>query len=203
MTKHALVAGVLIAIAPGLTNMTWSQLPFPPPEAETETEAETFSKYVDKDGTIRLPENFRQEWMHIGSWSVAKKQGEDVHEFHDVFTPKEIVEEFNRTGQWPDGAPMVKELRHASSAKLNTGWAAAPGDVKLWFVMIKDQKRRFKGHKDWGKGWGWAQFNADDPKKNVSKNYRISCLGCHIPRKNMDWVYLEGYPLLTGPEKKE
>lgn len=188
VTKH--VAENATAAVPAATGsgVTWT-----PPNAER------FSDYVDAEGTIRLPENFRRDWVNIGNWAVAKKQGEDVSEFHDVYTPKEVVELYNATGKWPDGAPMVKELRHAHPEKLTTGWTAHEGDIKLWFVMIKNAEGRFKGHKDWGVGWGWAQFNVDDPAKNVSKNYRISCVGCHTPRKDTDWIYMEGLILLKQP----
>ncbi len=162
--------------------------------------AEKFSEYVDENGDISLPKDFRRNWVNVGNWAAAKKQGEDIHEFHDVYVPREVVDLFNKTGEWPDGAPMVKELREATPQKLTTGWTSHEGAIKLWFVMIKDREGRFKGHKDWGLGWGWAQFNADDPAKNVSKNYRISCVGCHTPRKSTDWIYMEGLPLLKKPE---
>ena len=35
-------------------------------------------------------------------------------------------------------------------------------------------------------------------EKNVSKGYKASCRGCHIPAKIDDWIYTEGYPALTA-----
>ena len=68
--------------------------------------------------------------------------------------------------------------------------------MAAWFVMVKDQKGRFKGNPNWGEGWGWALFKPADPEKNVSTNYRKDSIGCHIPAKKTDWVYLQGYPTL-------
>ena len=67
-------------------------------------------------------------------------------------------------------------------------------DVIQW---VKDTEGRFSSNPLWGDGWGWALFNADQPDKTVTKNYKTECLGCHIPARNDDWIYLSGYPLLT------
>ena len=32
--------------------------------------------------------------------------------------------------------------------------------------------------------------------KLKTKDYRAECLGCHIPAKNTDWIYVEGYEVL-------
>ena len=41
--------------------------------------------------------------------------------------------------------------------------------------MIKDAKGRFPGNDLWGDGWGWALFEAKDPKKNVATDYTTDC----------------------------
>jgi hypothetical protein len=38
--------------------------------------AVALGKYVDKDGTIHLPEDYRLKWIHLGSWYVEGKNGE-------------------------------------------------------------------------------------------------------------------------------
>ncbi len=38
----------------------------------------------------------------------------------------------------------------------------------------------------------------DSPTKNISKGYKASCRGCHIPAKVDDWIYVEGYPALAA-----
>ena len=43
---------------------------------------------------------------------------------------------------------------------------------------------------------GWAWFGSDDPGKLVTKNYYTECVGCHLPAKDDDWLYLQGYPVL-------
>lgn len=160
-----------------------------------------FSPYVDQDGNISLPQGYKQKWAHLGSWAVARKSGSDVFETHDVYTPAETITTYNKTGEFPDGAVLVKEVRKAKTDRLTTGHAAWSADIKIWFVMIKDQKGRFEDNDHWGEGWGWALFEAKDPTKNVSVDHETSCLDCHTPVEDSDWVYVYGYPDLKPPKK--
>lgn len=158
--------------------------------------SDTFSTYVDEDGKIRLPDGYKQAWTHLGSWAVAMKPGESVHEMHNVYTQPESIAAFNKTGEFPDGAVLVKEVRKTEADRLTTGHSAWSTDMKIWFVMIKDREERFSDSEHWGDGWGWALFEAKDPTKNVSAGYDTSCLACHVPAEDNDWVYVHGYPEL-------
>ncbi len=166
-----------------------------------ETSAESFSPFVDKDGNISRPTSYKHDWAHLGSWAVAKKKGSEVFEMHDVYTPRETIAAFNKTGEFPDGAVLVKEVHQSKNARLTTGHSAWSSDIKVWFVMIKDQKGRFKDNDHWGEGWGWALFEAKDPTKNVSVDYETSCISCHTPVEKNDWVYVYGYSDLKKPKK--
>ena len=64
--------------------------------------------------------------------------------------------------------------------------------------MVKDGTGRFAGNKLWGDGWGWAYFDATDRTKTTSTDYETGCKGCHVPAEATDWVYVQGYPVLTG-----
>jgi hypothetical protein len=159
--------------------------------------AESFSPYVDDKGNISLPEDFRSNMVHLGSWFVPEG---DASGFHDVYTEVETVAAYRRTGRFPDGAALVKELRAANTADYTTGKGVShAAAVKQWFVMIKDAKGRFDSHPVWGNGWGWALFKTDQPKRNVAADYKKDCLGCHAPVEKKDWVYVEGYPTLVRP----
>jgi hypothetical protein len=60
--------------------------------------------------------------------------------------------------------------------------------------MVKDSAGRFPGNKLWGEGWGWSWFDAANSARTTSKDFRGDCLGCHIPAKTTDWIYVFGYP---------
>jgi hypothetical protein len=160
-----------------------------------DTKTDQFSPYVSADGSIERPTNFRTEFVHMGSWFVPEG---DASGFHDVYTQQSTVEAFRETGQFPDGAVLVKELRAATAGNYTTGSNVtyANDQLKQWFVMVKDAKGRFPDNPLWGRGWGWALFKPDAPSKNVATNYQTDCLGCHVPAQSRDWVYSEAYPTL-------
>ncbi len=160
-----------------------------------------FSPYVDDQGGIQLPEAYRMNWSHLGSWVVADP-GAAGYGFHDVYTQRESVDAYRKSGRFPDGAVLVKEIRTVTTADLTTGQAQWAGDPTVWFVMVKDRQGRFANHPNWGNGWGWALYKAEDPGKNVSTDFESDCIACHAPAMDTDWVYVEGYPTRAEPMRR-
>ncbi|MFC6672224.1 cytochrome P460 family protein [Marinobacterium aestuariivivens] len=155
---------------------------------------ETYGTLVGADGTISLPEGFRQHWTHLGSWIVADTSAPGAG-FHDVYTQPEAAQAYRESGHFPDGTVLVKEIRAVASGEKTTGMAQWAGEPAVWFLMVKDAKGRFDGP-HWGEGWGWALYEAKDPATNVSKSFEETCRGCHVPAQQNDWVFVEGYPTL-------
>jgi len=155
-----------------------------------------FSPYVNDQGDISFPADFQTTMVHIGSWYVPDGGASG---FHGVYTEKETVEAYRETGEFPDGATLVKQLRASDSGDYTTGPGVshATGTLKQWFVMVKDAQGRFADNPLWGDGWGWALFKPEGEGKNVATNYKSDCLGCHVPAKANDWVYIEAYPVLN------
>lgn len=160
---------------------------------------DSFSPHVDSEGTISLPKDFRLTMVHLGSWFVADGGASG---FHDVYTEAATAEAYRETGKFPDGATLVKELRAHETGPYTTGQEvshATPG-LKQWFVMVKDTEGRFPDNPLWGDGWGWGLYTTDDTTVNAASDYKADCLGCHVPAKETDWVYVEAYPTLIAPE---
>lgn len=162
--------------------------------AEEET---SFSPYVDSEGNISRPSDFREKWAYLGSWVHPEDRESGMH---NVYAEPGVAEKYIESGgKFPDGAVLVKEVLSEGAQDMTTGKGVLHGkDTVLWFVMVKDEKGRFKDNPKWGDGWGWAQFLADNPSKDVSTDYKKDCLGCHIPAKQTDWVYTYGYPVLQS-----
>jgi hypothetical protein len=157
--------------------------------------------FVDADGAIHFPGRVRSEWVHLGSWGSADLASADPGH-HDVYTQPESLAGYRATGRFPDGAVLVKEVRKIESGHKTTGPVTWAGDEVLWFVLIKDAQGRFPGHSNWGEGWGWALFKAGETEKNASTDFRADCLGCHIPARETDWIYVEGYPGLRAVHER-
>lgn len=152
------------------------------------------SSWVSAKGEISLPVDFRNRMAHLGSWFVPEGGAAG---FHDVYAQPEAVTEYRKTGTFPDGAVLVKEIRTAQQGDYSTGQGVQRATEKILqtFVMVKDSQNRFADSPQWGDGWGWALFKPGN-KANVSTDYKKDCLACHVPAKDSDWVYVEGYPTL-------
>jgi hypothetical protein len=75
-----------------------------------------FSAFVDDKGNISFPNDFRNTLVHLGSWFVPTGEASG---FHDVYTRKTDVNTYRKTGKFPDGAIIIKELRTSSTADYN------------------------------------------------------------------------------------
>jgi hypothetical protein len=151
---------------------------------------------VDKTGNIRKPSDYRDHYQALGTYAVVDlKGGTDMHY---TYASPGAAEYYRKTGTFADGTVLVKEVLGTDHAQMTTGDAHWASGTKVWFVMIKDQKGRYPGNPLWGDGWGWALFKSDAPDKQVATDYKKDCLGCHIPARTTDWVYVQGYPVLAA-----
>lgn len=154
---------------------------------------------VSEEGAIRVPENFRTDYIMLGAWSVAGDvdTGGEVG-LHVVYAPRSAVDGYRKNGRFPDGTVLVKELFNGKTEALTTGEATSATETAGYFVMVKDSKGRFAGNKNWGDGWGWSFFNANNTTEAVTKDYKAECLACHEPARASDLVYDYAYPVLRN-----
>ena len=151
---------------------------------------------VDKTGNIRKPSDYRDRYQALGTYAVVDLNGGT--DMHYTYASPAAAEYYRKTGKFADGTVLVKEVLGTDHAQMTTGDAHWASGTKVWFVMIKDEKGRYPGNPLWGDGWGWALFKSDAPDKQVATDYKKDCLGCHIPAKTTDWVYVQGYPVLAA-----
>lgn len=153
-----------------------------------------YERFVSDDGRFRFSRGATRGLAHLGSWFVPAGEAAG---FHHVYTQPAAIEAYRRTGVFPDGTALVKEITSHRRANYTTGADVASATAtRQWFLMVKDMRQRFPGSATWGNGWGWALFESGEPSKNVATDYGADCLGCHLPARSTDWVYTAGYPLL-------
>ena len=150
---------------------------------------------VDKSGNIRKPVDYRDSYEALGTYTVLDPKG---NQMHVTYASPGTAAYYRKTGKFPDGAVLVKEIFGTDNAQLTTGDAHWASGIKVWFVQIKDEKHRYPNNPLWGDGWGWALFKADAPDKQVATDYKKDCIGCHVPAKSTDWTYIQGYPVLKS-----
>ena len=160
--------------------------------AQSKTPFDGF-KLVDKTGNIRKPDDYRDLYQMLGTWMVLDPKG---NQMHFTYASPGTADYYRRNKNFPDGTVLVKEIHGTDHSQMTTGDANWATGTSVWFVMIKDAKGRYPNNPLWGDGWGWALFKSDAPDKQVATDYKKDCLGCHVPAKADDWIYVKGYPVL-------
>ena len=150
---------------------------------------------VDSDGNMHVPAAYQAEYEFLGSWAIAASGEPGSKEIHNVYASPGAVKSFHEHGHFPDGAVLVKEVYTASTASMTTGTVSHAQTLKGWFVMVKGNGN-YPNNRLWGNGWGWSWFEAANPSKTATVDYKTSCLACHIPAKATDWIYTSGYQTL-------
>lgn len=150
------------------------------------------------DGAMHVPDNYRLDYQYLGSWAVAADAGEGSKEMHTVYASPGAIETYRKTGKFADGTVLVKEVSETTTGSMTTGTVSMASHLKGWFVMVRDGAGKYRDNPLWGDGWGWAWFDAADPRRTTTTNYRNECQGCHIPAKSTDWIYVGGYPALKS-----
>jgi Cytochrome P460 len=163
--------------------------------ATSNNEPET-EMVVDSNGNLHVPKAYRTTYQSLGSWAVAADQGQGSKELHVVYASPGTIAAYGESGRFPDGAVLVKEVFHAATGKMTTGTVSRADTLKGWFVMMRDSKGSHVGNKLWGDGWGWSWFDAANPSRTTSTDYKIDCQPCHVPARASDWIYVSGYPPL-------
>lgn len=153
------------------------------------------------DARLRVPDvDYRRHWVQLGSYSVlADEPTKGAKELHVVYAHPASVDAYRRTGRFPDGAILVKDVFVAKTEDLTTGTASYANVLIGRFVMVKDTGNKHAAHSPlWGDGWGWAFYEGDERRKTVTTDYQLDCLGCHEPARNSDLIFMQGYPVLKS-----
>jgi hypothetical protein len=151
---------------------------------------------ADTNGNLHVPTDYRSAYQFLGSWAVADGSGPGAQQIHVVYASPGTIDAYRRDGQFPDGAVLVKEVFDTATEPMTTGTVSHAQALKGWFVMVKDGANRHPGNKLWGNGWGWSWFDANQPTKTSTADFKAECEGCHVPARASDWIYVLGYPTL-------
>jgi len=156
----------------------------------------TLESVVDVQGNLHVPSDYRAAYEFLGTWAVAVDKGVGAGGIHNVYATPGTIAAYHKGRHFPDGTVLIKEVYEASTGPMTTGTVSRAQTLKGWFVMVKDSKNSHPGNMLWGDGWAWSWFDAVNPRKTTSTNYKKDCLACHVPARETDWVYTSGYPTL-------
>ena len=164
------------------------------------------------EGKLRLPVDFRR-WVFIGAPltpHALNGEAAGFPEFHNVYVEPAALDHYQRTGNWPEGTMMVKELQLTQERQFDdgsrlesSGRGYFPGTPNGMDVSVKDS-RRFPE----SRGWGFFNFGHHAPPyaATASEAPVEECAGCHIANAHEDMVFTGFYrqlePLTLPKEEK-
>ena len=157
----------------------------------------------DADGKMKLPTGFRA-WVFLGAPLTPNglnngKAG--FPEYHNVYVEKKNVDVYLKTGTFPEGTVIVKELTRVLNPTFPDGSRKEPsgrgffnGEYNGIDASVKDSKRFAATN-----GWGYFTFGHHPlPYEETAKESPVTeCAGCHlanVAKTDMTWVQF--YPLL-------
>jgi len=191
----SLIAGVgLVAASSLLLNINTR-----PVAAQTQQSAAVFNP----DGTLQLPTGFRK-WVFVGAPLTPNglNNGKaNFPEYHHVYIEQKNVDAYLKTGEFPEGTVIVKELTRVLNPDFPDGSRKEPsgrgyfnGEYNGIDVTVKDSKRFAETN-----NWGFFTFGhhplpyADRAKESSA----AECAGCHIANvAQTDMTWIQFYPLL-------
>ena len=168
----ALLVGIVIVAAVAQTSRAQSNPAWGPKWTST--------------GELILPKGYHQ-WVFLGSPLTphALNGGNaPFPEYHNVYVQPEAFRAYRKTGEWPEGTIMFKELQlttpgtnpDGSSVEVS-GRGYFPAALNGVDISVKDSKR-FKDTN----GWGFFTFGHHAPPypKTAAVQPKEACAGCHI-----------------------
>jgi cytochrome P460 len=165
------------------------------------------------DGKMKLPTGYR-EWVFLGSPLTpnALNGGKaSFPEFHNVYVERRNFDAYQKTGDFPEGTVLVKELVLLQKPTFPDGSQQAPsgrgyfdGNFNCMDVSVKDTKKYAKTN-----GWGYYTFghHPEPCEATAAEKPVAECAGCHIANvAKTDMTYVQFYPVLhekgTGAKAK-
>ena len=160
-------------------------------------------KFTD-DGQLVRPEGWRK-WVYVGTPLTPHDMNDgkaSFPEFHNVYVDPESFATFERTGEFPNGTQLLKELVLVGSKAAVSGNGYFMGDFAGLEVAVKDTVR----FKDEPGGWAYFSFGHVEESKytKTAKAFPAeSCNSCHESSADTDFVFTQYYPILRAAMPKE
>jgi hypothetical protein len=178
-------------------------------------QAQQSSVVFNADGTVQVPTGFRK-WVFVGAPLTPEGLNDgkfncdaggmnctrsNFPEYHHVYIEQKYVDVYLKTGDFPDGTVIVKELTRVLNPTFPDGSRKEPsgrgyfnGAYNGIDMSIKDSKRFAKTN-----GWGYFSFGHHPMpyEKTAAEKPAAECAGCHIANvAATDMTYIQFYPLL-------
>ena len=159
----------------------------------------------DSNGRLKLPTGYRR-WIFLGAPLTPNglnngKAG--FPEYHQVYVEERNLDAYLKTGSFPEGTVIVKELTRVLDPTFPDGSRSEPsgrgffnGAFNGMDVTVKDSKRFAKTN-----GWGFFNFGHHPLPyaESAAEAPASECAGCHmtyVAKTDMTWIQF--YPMFEG-----
>ena len=192
--------GVLVLVA-GVGLMAGGPFLFNTRRVAAETPQST--AVFDAAGKMKLPTGFRA-WVFLGAPLTPNglnNGNAGFPEYHNVYVEKKNVDAYFKTGTFPEGTVIVKELTRVLNPTFPDGSRKEPsgrgyfnGEYNGIDASVKDSKRFAATN-----GWGYFTFGHHPLPydKTAAEKPVAECAGCHLANvASTDMTWIQFYPLL-------
>ena len=154
----------------------------------------SFPVVFNEQGELQRPTGYRK-WTYVGTPLTPHDMNDGkaaFPEFHTVYMNPEAFNHYEKTGEFPDGTVLVKELISVGAKEASSGKGYFMGDFLGLEVSIKD-KTHFK---DEPGNWAYFSFGHKYPLKDRAVvQPAVSCNDCHNGEADEDYVFTQNYPV--------
>ena len=159
-----------------------------------------------RSGELVLPKGYHQ-WVYLGSPltpHALNGGAAGFPEYHNVYTQPQAFAAYRKTGEWPEGTIMFKELQllrpstspDGSSVEVS-GRGYFPGVLNGVDISVKDSARYADTD-----GWGFFTFGHHAPPylETAAEQPLETCASCHIANAT-NMVFSKFYtPILSAKD---
>jgi hypothetical protein len=154
------------------------------------------------DGELIQPEGYR-EWMHVGTPLTPNDLNPPeaaFPEFHNVYIDPDSYAHYKKTGKFPEGTTLIKELVSVGSKAAASGKGYFMGEFVGLEASVKSAKRFPKEPGN----WGYFTFSHEPPPYPAKAKLQPTetCNSCHEGAAKEDWVFTQYYPVLRAAKGK-
>lgn len=171
----------------------------------TTVRASSSSATFDSNGRLPRPTGYRR-WVFLGAPLTPNGLNggkASFPEYHHVYVEERNLDAYLKTGSFPEGTVIVKELTRVLDPKFPDGSRDEPsgrgyfnGEFNGLDVTVKDSKRFAKTN-----GWGFFNFghHPEPYAESAEESSASECASCHmtfVAKTDMTWVQF--YPMLRS-----
>jgi Cytochrome P460 len=152
----------------------------------------------DSNNELVRPEGHR-EWMFVGSsLGLSYQEGQQQNRepnFHNVYIQPASYQQFQKTGEFPEGTVLVMEVFSAASRESINRQGHFEGRSIGIEAAVKDSSH-------FPEKWAYFSFIGEGgaPKKTAKAFPQQACWQCHNEHAATDNVFTQFYPVLRKGE---